>query len=715
MSSGCGDVLSLDDLKTAKLHQTFEAEVITGKAGGVPTGADIEYATNPVTGQVQKTMPAILQDIGFRPASFTFTSGGTLAVGDSDVAVLWSIANGGDGNYYIWKGAYPKVIPAASTPASSGGVSSSGWMPVGDITLRSELANVSSGDALIGVQSPLSGSGSRTQHSKNTDSISILDFAGADATGVADSTAALVSAMVAGRTVHIPSGANILIAPSTTLAGHLIVDGTLTINSTCNIDCSVTVRAGSITVNSGFTATFRKSFAANPGRQIFSGAGVIWGIRHVYPEWWGAIADNATDCAAALNAASTCVANSAGFAGQTRPTIELMSGYYLIGATWTIPSSANIGIDVKGQGIIFAGTRIVAGATFSGTQAVSMPISSDSTQKILDFKLRDFGIVPQTVGAGPSIGLQLGSSGIMMNGLRESLVENLYLANFSTSVLCLNTRLIKFSRVGIWNSSITTASTNLMIQSDGKFCGDMSFENCQFVNQQTITGARAVRVTSSGTFSSAGERAYQVAGIRFTECIFYPADQTVYIDCLGGSHIEDIFFTNCQFDGNSNTMIYCVSSGSGSILRDIQISHNYMFGGNMSTSAAQIQMLTSTTGLIQNIRVESNTLGNGIGRAVNLTTGAAGSIVGVQINNNYIVDFSNATNPAIEIGGGCLRVMARGNIATTTGSAAYPYFIQVDSGANYYVITDNMASGVVTTSTVREVAAGANRVVANNL
>ncbi len=139
MSSGCGDVLSLEDLKTAKKHQTFEAEVVTGKAGGVAGGADIDYATNQVTGQVQKTLPAILRDTGFRPASFTFTTGGTLNIGDSDVGVLWPVAGGGDGNYYIWKGALPKTVPAASTPASTGGISSSAWMPIGDITLREEL------------------------------------------------------------------------------------------------------------------------------------------------------------------------------------------------------------------------------------------------------------------------------------------------------------------------------------------------------------------------------------------------------------------------------------------------------------------------------------------------------------------------------------------------------------------------------------------------
>lgn len=145
MSSGCGDVLSLEDLKTAKKHQLFEAEVITGKAGGLPDGADIDYATNQVTGQTQKTMPAILRDIGFEPASFDFTTGGTLTTADRNKAILWPLASGGDGQWYYWEGALPKTIPAASTPASTGGVASGAWRPVGDLTLREELASANTG------------------------------------------------------------------------------------------------------------------------------------------------------------------------------------------------------------------------------------------------------------------------------------------------------------------------------------------------------------------------------------------------------------------------------------------------------------------------------------------------------------------------------------------------------------------------------------------
>lgn len=138
MSSGCGDVITLNGLQIAKKHQLFEAEVITGKAGGVAGGADIDYATNQVTLQTQKTLPAVLRDAGFSPASFNFTTGGTLGVNDADKAVLWPIEDGGDGNYYAWRGSLPKVIPASSTPLTTGGISDSAWVAFGDITFRAE-------------------------------------------------------------------------------------------------------------------------------------------------------------------------------------------------------------------------------------------------------------------------------------------------------------------------------------------------------------------------------------------------------------------------------------------------------------------------------------------------------------------------------------------------------------------------------------------------
>lgn len=131
MSSGCGDVLSLQDLKIARLHQLFEAEVITGRVGGVASGAAIDYATNPVTGQTQKTLPAVLRDAGFSPTSFDFTSGGVLGVNDRDKVVFDPVSK----TWYSWLGALPHTIPAGTNPVGDGN-----WKPQTDPDLRGDLA-----------------------------------------------------------------------------------------------------------------------------------------------------------------------------------------------------------------------------------------------------------------------------------------------------------------------------------------------------------------------------------------------------------------------------------------------------------------------------------------------------------------------------------------------------------------------------------------------
>lgn len=138
MSSGCGDVLSLEDLKTAKKHQLFEAEVITGKQGGVADGADIDYATNQVTGQVQKTMPAVLRDVGFTPVSWDFSTGGTLTTNDRDKVVYDPVSK----TWYSYAGTLPVTVPAGFNP-----VGNADWKPQTDPDLRSNLA--SSGGAML--------------------------------------------------------------------------------------------------------------------------------------------------------------------------------------------------------------------------------------------------------------------------------------------------------------------------------------------------------------------------------------------------------------------------------------------------------------------------------------------------------------------------------------------------------------------------------------
>lgn len=138
------EVITIQDLETLKKHEIFEAEVITGKTGGLASGTDIPTAANPVTGQVQKTLPKVIEDanaafdaqilnMGFTRIG-TFAAGATLT--NPRQTLLWETSTGGDGQEYGWAGAFPKIVPAASTPLTTGGIAVGAWMSRFDPELR---------------------------------------------------------------------------------------------------------------------------------------------------------------------------------------------------------------------------------------------------------------------------------------------------------------------------------------------------------------------------------------------------------------------------------------------------------------------------------------------------------------------------------------------------------------------------------------------------
>ncbi len=73
----------------------------------------------------------------------SFEDGATLTTPNQ---VLKLMSNG---EYYRWDGSFPKVVPAGSTPSTSGGEGPGKWLGVGDATLRANLA-ASDGYKLIG-------------------------------------------------------------------------------------------------------------------------------------------------------------------------------------------------------------------------------------------------------------------------------------------------------------------------------------------------------------------------------------------------------------------------------------------------------------------------------------------------------------------------------------------------------------------------------------
>ncbi|ANN86194.1 putative tail fiber protein [Enterobacter phage Tyrion] len=55
-------------------------------------------------------------------------------------ALRWTLPDG-DGEYYRWDGALPKIVPPGSTPDTAGGVGPGKWVGVGDASLRGQLNN----------------------------------------------------------------------------------------------------------------------------------------------------------------------------------------------------------------------------------------------------------------------------------------------------------------------------------------------------------------------------------------------------------------------------------------------------------------------------------------------------------------------------------------------------------------------------------------------
>ena len=67
----------------------------------------------------------------------SFTSGATLT--DMRQVLVWEVSQGGDGHEYGWAGAFPKVVAAGATPATSGGIGAGAWVDRTDVTLRGDI------------------------------------------------------------------------------------------------------------------------------------------------------------------------------------------------------------------------------------------------------------------------------------------------------------------------------------------------------------------------------------------------------------------------------------------------------------------------------------------------------------------------------------------------------------------------------------------------
>lgn len=122
-----------------------------------------EDTYNQRDGGIVKTRAGAVRAVGIQRIG-DFTAGCTVT--ERSQGVLYKA----DGTVYVWLGALPKVVPPASSPATTGGIGPAGWLDIGDASLRSSLSEPNGVD-LVG------GAASDAELQVERNRISVLEFA----------------------------------------------------------------------------------------------------------------------------------------------------------------------------------------------------------------------------------------------------------------------------------------------------------------------------------------------------------------------------------------------------------------------------------------------------------------------------------------------------------------------------------------------------------
>lgn len=541
--------------------------------------------------------------------------------------------------------------------------------------------------------------GNRWYRDTGTGAVSLKWF-GAKGDGITNDAAILTSAFAASQEVWVPpSSANYIIGTNKTIA---------------NGNTLRFVSGAKFSISGGVTLTINCILTAPRNQQIFTGSGTVVGMRTAYPEWWGAQINNTGfDCQPAIQAAVNAVQTSSLNSDGDRPTVYLGAGQYTVGSTITLSPTANCQLQVIGEGTVFGGSRLATSSTFGSVPVVYVQGNSDATQQIADWVLRGFGIV---LGGGtPTIGLKVGTTSDTVTrliGQQMSLVEDVFVAGFTTGIQICHTRLVQWNRVSVWNNTITANNQCILITEAGWFTGDMTFNDCQVVGNAAGANRQGVYISSSTTGSS-GVNSH-LAGLRFNGFIAYNCDQYFTITCNNGSMISDIWLNpGCQFDAPTIHGIFIQSDGMGSFIRDIHIDGVFL---NASTASGDaINVIASNSGNILDVFITKNWIWQAAQRAIIASGLTSGSIIGLHINDNAIADCNNTSGPAILVTGNISGIGVNQNQLSRIASAAVSWLVQIGLGTDYFVVTGNNGNGYPTTAVVSNLSAGTHTAIANNI
>lgn len=160
-------------------------------------------------------------------------------------------------------------------------------------------------------------------------------------------------------------------ATGVTIARPITLSADLTISRPLEIARGgiITTNSHTLTISSAFSAGAYQCFSAASGEVVFN----VGSTREILPEWWGAIADNSTSCASAINSAIASCAQG-GY-------VQFSPGNYRVATT----------IALNKEGVILRGSG-TGNFTSTGNEKGSNLIWNGSANILLNCTTNEFNV-----------------------------------------------------------------------------------------------------------------------------------------------------------------------------------------------------------------------------------------------------------------------------------------------------------------------------------
>ena len=501
------------------------------------------------------------------------------------------------------------------------------------------------GSTLVGTIQSGTGATARTVAAKINDIVSILDF-GADPTGVADSTAAMTAAQTASSSVYWPAGTY-----------------KVTAIPTLGISWGIGI------VNISGVQTYLHPISGP--------------VEVIYASVYNPDTTNTTDASVKLQLAID-------FAQNNNLFVQFQENAQYKITTGLIFKQGRSSSDTQRYSVKVYGNNsaLYPAASVTAVSIVPRCLLADAGtgRGIAPIYIYDL-VFDGTASASTSKAMSIGATGYACDNFGYSVIQNIICVSFNnnSTIAIIEARHVQFNFVVIRGSVFSISAS-----AAGSFCGDLTFQTCEFV-----AGTSYNLLVNAGNSSTNA----QVRGLHFESCVFY-GSVTAFASNGVNSQIGDIWFSGCQWDVGTTAVAFDATN-SGQIF---QIHFIECYIVNYSTRA--ISVTRATSGSIYQFSIN----GGGLGIISGANAIFVSAAQDMQINS---VQFDSCTSSTDLINiDNCTNVSINNNVATRCSTV--PYFMSIGNGSNNYSILGNMAN--VATAVVNDYTAGSpTRQVVNNL